>query len=155
MKPFLRLATLDDAPQLARLHRDCFDEPWDAAAFTALLQRPGCFAMMAGESETELQALILVQRASGEAEVQSLGTLPSARRKGLADALVHAAMRECQKGHVAEIFLEVSADNAPALAFYTREGFRLVGLRKGYYRRVGAAAVDAVILRKPLPLLST
>jgi [ribosomal protein S18]-alanine N-acetyltransferase len=150
MNPFIRSATLNDAARLASLHRGCFREAWDEATFVTLLQRPGCFAMLAGESETDSQAFILVQLAGREAEIQSLGTLAPARRKGFAGALVHAATRACQERHITEIFLEAAADNAAALSLYTRAQFNPVGRRRGYYPRVHAPPVDAVILRKLL-----
>jgi ribosomal-protein-alanine N-acetyltransferase len=152
---FVREARLADAPLLAALHESCFEEAWDADSFHRLLQRPGCFALLAGEAETELQAFILVQLAGGEAEIQSLGTCAAARRKGLADRLVTAAARESYARGAGEIFLEVAEDNGAALALYERAGFSLVGRRPQYYPRLHGSPADAVILRANLPLART
>jgi ribosomal-protein-alanine N-acetyltransferase len=149
---FVREAVLADAPLLAALHESCFEEAWDADAFRRLLQRPGCFALLAGEAETELQAFILVQLASGEAEIQSLGTRAAARRKGLADRLVMAAARESHARGASQIFLEVAEDNRAALALYERAGLGLVGRRPKYYPRLHGPSADAAILRANLPL---
>src|SRR6185295_6561715 len=90
MRTNIRAAALSDAALLARLHGECFDDPWDGPAFLRFLERPKTFALLCGEAETYSQAFILVQVAADEAEILSLGTAEPARRKGLARKLVHA-----------------------------------------------------------------
>ncbi|MFX8246689.1 hypothetical protein ABTL56_19205, partial [Acinetobacter baumannii] len=48
------------------------------------------------------------------------------------------------------LFLEVAADNEPAIALYRSAAFVPVGRRAGYYRRPGGAAMDALVLRRAL-----
>jgi ribosomal-protein-alanine N-acetyltransferase len=58
--------------------------------------------------------------------------------------LVVALARERAAG---SLFLEVGADNAAALALYRAMGFRQVGHRCAYYRRVDRPAADAIVMR--------
>ena len=44
------------------------------------------------------------------------------------------------------LWLEVRASNLRALAIYERQGFRRVGVRKGYYPAEGHAREDAVVM---------
>jgi ribosomal-protein-alanine N-acetyltransferase len=152
----IRPAASHDAALLATLHRQCFDAPWDASwdegAFSRLLQRVGCFALLAGESETDLQAFILMQVAGGEAEIQSLGTQGVARRKGFARALLLSAAAESFRCGASEIFLEAAEDNRAALGLYESAGFSAIDRRKQYYPRSGRPPADAMILRAALPL---
>ena len=48
------------------------------------------------------------------------------------------------------MFLEVAVDNAGAIGLYESAGFRVVGTRPAYYERVGAARVDATVMRREL-----
>lgn len=144
----IRTATPGDAALLARLHAQCFDESWDEAAFAAFLRDPHTVALIAGEE----RALILVRSAADECEIITLCARPDARRAGLATALLNAGALEAHRRGARRMFLEVAADNAPALAVYARAGFSGVGRRPGYYIRAGGAAADAVILGAPLPL---
>lgn len=143
----IREATPEDAQLLAAMHADCFGESWDAESFRRLLQRPGCFALVAGA-----EAFILVQAAGGEAEIQSLGTIRDARRGGLSRALVECAAKEAWHRGAREMFLEVADDNGAALALYRGTGFTEAGRRPRYYPRGKAnPAADALILRAKLP----
>ena len=48
------------------------------------------------------------------------------------------------------MFLEVAVDNPAAIALYQAAGFVPAGRRRGYYRRQGADAMDALVLRRTL-----
>jgi ribosomal-protein-alanine N-acetyltransferase len=143
----------DNAALLASLHRQCFDEAWDEASFRSLLTGPGVFALTAKDaSATESQAFILIQVAAGQSEILSIGTLPVARRFGLARGLLGEAAAEALAREAQEMFLEVAEDNAAALALYDAAGFATTGRRRLYYRRPGGLLADALTLRAPLPL---
>jgi len=151
MTPLLRAAEMSDANALARVHASCFAEPWDAEALRRFIEKPGMLALVAQDAaETDLQAFILVQLAADESEIISLGTYFSARRSGLAHALLAQAIAEAARRGAKAMFLEVAEDNAAALALYHRCGFALRARRKAYYERPGGA-VDALVLRRPLP----
>ena len=151
MSPMLRAAEMSDADALARIHAGCFASAWDAESFRRFIEKPVMLALVAKDAaETDLQAFILVQLAADESEIISLGTYFSARRSGLARVLLAQAMAEAAGRGAKAMFLEVAEDNAAALALYHRCGFALRARRKAYYERPGGA-VDALVLRRPLP----
>lgn len=133
----VRDAVATDAPALAALHAQAFDHPWSAEEIAALMAS-GAMGLMAENG------FILVREAAGEAEVLTLAVAPQARRKGIGRALVEAAIERLGG---AELFLEVAADNGPAIALYQRTGFAEAGVRRGYYARPGGA-MDALVLRR-------
>ena len=49
-----------------------------------------------------------------------------------------------------KMFLEVDADNVPAIALYKRFQFVQVGERAGYYRRRDGKLATALVMRKDL-----
>jgi ribosomal-protein-alanine N-acetyltransferase len=139
-------ATAADAEAMAALHRQCFADAWDAAAITALFANPAVFGFAVSG-----HAFILARAAAGEAEILTLATAPPARRRGYARELVITAAANAVGRGAVELFLEVAADNAPAIGLYSALGFVPVGRRPGYYRR-GPVAADALTLRATLPL---
>jgi len=151
MSAIVRAAGMSDADALARIHASCFGAPWDAESFRRLLNRPGMLAFVGKDAaETDLQSFILVQTAADESEIISLGTHASARRLGLARALLDHAMAEAARRGAKTMFLEVAEDNSAALALYGGFGFTLQARRKAYYEGRDQS-VDALVLRCLLP----
>jgi ribosomal-protein-alanine N-acetyltransferase len=147
------ISRCEDAALLASLHRECFQEAWDEASFRNLLAGQGVFALTAKDaSATESQAFILIQVAAGQSEILSIGTVPRARRSGLARVLLGEAAAEALVRKAQEMFLDVAEDNSAALAFYAAAGFVSAGRRRLYYRRPGGFSIDALMLRAALPL---
>jgi ribosomal-protein-alanine N-acetyltransferase len=139
----IRLASIADAGELARLHALCFPEPWTETDMASLLSSIGVLAFIADDG------FILVRAVAGEAEVLTLAVAPDARRKGQGRALVEAAATTLLE-QADTLFLEVAMDNVSAQALYTAAGFEPAGRRAGYYRRAGAPSVDALVLRRTL-----
>jgi ribosomal-protein-alanine N-acetyltransferase len=144
----LEPARPQSAEALARVHATSFDQPWKAADIAELLTAPGGFGLALLERGAPL-AFILVRAIAGEAEILTLAVDPSARRRGVARALVEAALLTAQTAGAEAMFLEVAADNAAALALYAGAGFSRVGARPGYYPRE-TGAIDAFVMRRDL-----
>ena len=84
------------------------------------------------------------------AEVLSLGVAPAARERGIARALMHAAIDWVSRRDLRALYLEVAEDNTAALRLYRALGFAPVGRRPGYYARPQTEAVDALTLRRAI-----
>lgn len=82
-----------------------------------------------------------------EAELLKITVRKGERRSGIASALLAHLVRHLAVHGVATLFLEVRADNLPALRFYRKHGFNEVGRRRGYY---ADPADDALIFSKNL-----
>jgi len=138
----IRRAAAADAALLAGLHATAFDRPWSAMEIHQLLSSGASGAVI------EDAGFILWRTAGDEAEILTLAVDPARRRAGLGGALVEAALSGARGEGAASMFLEVAEDNAAAIALYAATGFEAAGRRKGYYARPGAAAVDALVLRR-------
>jgi ribosomal-protein-alanine N-acetyltransferase len=125
---------------LAALHAACFPDPWDAAAISALLVKPGTFAF------AHEDGFVLARAVADEAEILTLAVHPYKRGKGLGRALLQATISKVRSMGAKSVFLEVGVENPAARALYARLGFTKVGARKGYYN-----GGDALVLRLPLP----
>ncbi|MBL8773467.1 MAG: GNAT family N-acetyltransferase [Phenylobacterium sp.] len=133
---------------MASAHAQAFDRPWDEMDFEDLLDGEGVFAFLVADEDP---AGVLVCRAvAGEAEILTVGVAPWARRRGVARALMTAAIGAARAAGAADLFLEVDVDNAPAVTLYEALGFRRSGLRKGYYDRGPNGRADALVMRLDL-----
>lgn len=143
----LLVATPDRAPDIAAIHAKLFDPAWDDAAVTALLDHPASAAYLAvlGQPKQTV-GFVMSQIAGDEAEILSIGVAPDFQRSGLGRTMLEGLIRSLRRAEITKLFLEVAADNIPALVLYKKLGFDEIGRRKAYYHRVGAPAEDALNL---------
>ncbi len=145
------LGPADDA-LAAGLHALCFKESgeraWSADEFRQLLGTPGCLGMVA-VLEQRPAGLALARVAADEAEVLTLGVVPSLRRQGIGDFLLARLGHACRQCGARCLFLEVAEDNFPARRLYGSNGFVVVARRDGYYARGGCRGA-ALVLRREL-----
>ena len=145
----LTRATPVECEAMAEVHGQAFgDKSWREDEFEDLLDGEGIFGFLAAD-ETPL-GVILCRIAADEVEVLTVGVSPSSRRRGVALALLAAALDVARSDGTAQAFLEVAVDNESAIALYDRIGFRKAGLRKSYYDRGAEGYVDALVMRLDL-----
>ncbi len=144
----LKAATPQDAPDMAAVHAQAFDTPCDENDFEDLLDGEGLFGFLV---RGEDPAGVLICRAvGGEAEILTVGVAPWARRQGVGEALMIAAIGVARQAGSEAMFLEVDVDNASAIGLYQRLGFERAGLRKAYYDRGAKGRADALVMRLDL-----
>lgn len=119
-----------------------FPDPWSPGDFAECLAAG--MSILVAEQDAELIGYVVGRSVLDEAEILNVGVAPSARRHGVARALVRALLGGFAGAGVHSVFLEVRESNHPARALYASFGFRVVGRRPRYYRR---PVEDAVILR--------
>lgn len=132
---------------LAVLHRRCFRSPppWSAADFVGFIADPLAFLLVEGDA-----GFLLGRAVAGEAELLTLAVAPEARRLGLGRKLVARFLYQAQLRGADQAFLEVRADNAPAIALYESAGFAATGRRRSYYQDPDGTRTDAVVLTRRL-----
>jgi len=134
----------DQAEALAATHALAFTDTrsWSADEFRSLLADPSVF--LTGNAD----AFVLGRVVLDEAEILTLATHPDVRRQGRARVVLEEFTNEAAKRGAVTVFLEVAADNIPAISLYLGAGFTEIARRSGYYRKTDGSTVDAVILRR-------
>jgi tRNA threonylcarbamoyl adenosine modification protein YeaZ len=145
----IRQASVDEAQVLSALHAECFDNAWGAAEFAKLMAMPGAATYLALEGDEPL-AFLLARQAAGEAEILTIGTRPFARRRGIAKKLMSHLAHELREAGLAQLFIEVAAENGAARALYAGQDFTVTGKRKAYYEKPGGRREDAIVMMKAL-----
>lgn len=120
------------------------DRPWSSVEFAELLTQKGI--ILCGDHNS----FVLGRVTCDEAEVLTVVTIPDQQRKGLARRALRRFCTAAQQAGAVTAFLEVAADNAPALTLYRSEGFATVGQRRAYYIRNAQPPADALVLRRGL-----
>ena len=88
---------------------------------------------------------LLMRRVLDEAEVLTIAVDPVAQGRGYGRMLLVGGLALVG---APTVFLEVAADNLPAIALYRGRRFEEVGCRKAYYRRADGSAIDALTMTR-------
>lgn len=134
------------AQDLAATHAAAFQNArgWSAAELTQLLAQDT--TLLIGNAASFIIASIVLD----EAEILTVATHPENQRQGRTQANFAELERQLTERSVTRIFLEVAADNQPAVTLYTQLGFAKIATRSGYYHRSDSPAFDAEIYEKKL-----
>lgn len=138
-----------DAPVLAVLHGDGFDDPWTAETFAGLLALPGSFGHLAIARDVPV-GFVLARVAADEAEILTLAVAAGSRRRGLGTLLVNHAIAAAAEAGAERMFLEVAEDNGAGQALYRALGFAETGRRPGYYGKPGQQRRDALLMSRAI-----
>ena len=142
----LRPATPQDVPVLAALETRLFGpDAWSEAAVKGEVEGPGRHAVVAVERD-EVVGYAVTLGSDDLADLQRIAVHPDHQRQGIARTLLDEVLAEAAGSGANRVLLEVSASNAPALAFYAASGFVEIDRRRRYYRD----GTDAVVMRRSL-----
>lgn len=140
----IRALNTTDSERMAEIHAQSFFKGWDDADMWAHIQKNLCFGF-----GRPLDGFIILSAAADQAEILTIATDPSHRRRGIARSLLEIAETELVDNGVDTLFLEVAEDNKSAIKFYKSAGFEPIGRRPAYYKReIGRVA--AITYRKRL-----
>lgn len=130
---------------MADIHAAAFpaSRSWGAEEIASLIESPLVTVL------PHMYGFAIVRTIAQEAELLTIAVLPWAQRMGAGHSLMQNWLGSTQ-AH--EAFLEVAADNAPAMSLYMRHGFAEVARRNAYYKRSDGTSVDAIVMRAALPL---
>ena len=81
---------------------------------------------------------------AGDADLLTIATLPAARRRGVATAMLARLVERARQAGCGAVLLEVRVSNTGAQALYRRHGFVPIGRRRRYYL---APVEDALVMR--------
>lgn len=151
MSWMLRRAEAHDLESVMAIETATFPhDAWSDETMAAELAGPHGYYLVAQADDGSIAgyAGLLAPEGSGQADIQTIAVVESARRRGLGRALLLALVAEARRRRATEVFLEVRADNPGAQALYERLGFARIAVRPRYYQPGG---VDAVIMRLAVP----
>ena len=136
----------NDAPAIAEILRDSAEAAqWPPGSYAKLAESPGGLVLVCDASGQPV-GFVAARQAADEAEILNIAVHGDLRGKGIASALLLAALDEFRRSAIARVFLELRESNLPALALYNRHGFTPSGRRKAYYHHPTEDAIS--MLRK-------
>jgi ribosomal protein S18 acetylase RimI-like enzyme len=123
----IRLATLDDAVDIAVLSRDLVEQglPWSWTPQQVARAIAGAHTNVAlARRGGELAGVGIMTYADAVAHLKLLAVREKFRRRGLATGIVQWLEEVARAAGIASIRVEARADNAPAISLYALRGYR-------------------------------
>jgi ribosomal-protein-alanine N-acetyltransferase len=121
-----------------------FNNPTTRAWYEAELARPDvCKVFVIRTPERPVAGFIAFWKVLDEMHINNLAVHPDCRGRGLGRHLLGATLAAAHAMGVRRATLEVRRSNAAAQRLYAAAGFRVVGVRDGYYAQ---PAEDALVL---------
>ena len=128
----------EDLPEVVAIEAASFGLPWTREMFERDLVQGNAAAplvarLTGADNPAPVAGYICIWIVSDELHINNIAVDPRWRRRGIASALLAAALERGQERGARRAFLEVRASNVEAQALYHRFGFAPVGVRKAYY----------------------
>ncbi len=128
----IRRMTLEDLPKVMAIEQVAFSNPWSYEMVKKELSHDWSTVLLA-EAGDEVLGFAIFWLVVDELHVLNVATAHAHRRKGVARAVMEAAL-EVGTAHRCRIAtLEVRRGNQAAIALYAGLGFKPVGMRPAYY----------------------
>ena len=143
-----RVATAFDLPVFVSLDKELFPySPWSASQYKEEFSSPTRhFVVAVDDAQSIIGYAGVFAPGAAEADVLTVGVVPSQRGKGIARQLM-ALLTDWagQQGSTA-MMLEVKVDNLEAIGLYESLGYSKLNIRKDYF----GAGLDALVMRLEL-----
>jgi ribosomal-protein-alanine N-acetyltransferase len=119
-----------------------FPTAWSRALFEEEIGRRFSDAIVVvGEPGGTVDGYAICWTTGEESHLLNIAVRPDARKKGIGRSLLRECIRRSMLAGGRRIFLEVRPTSQEAIRLYEKEGFRAVGIRRGYYTDTGEDAI--------------
>jgi [ribosomal protein S18]-alanine N-acetyltransferase len=98
-------------------------------------------------SDSDIVGFIAARFTGDEVHINNVAVRPAFRLRGIGGALLGSVLKEGSRMGARSAILEVRAANMAAQALYARQGFRVMGRRRGYYTD---PPEDALVMSAPI-----
>lgn len=131
-----------DISYIASIDAMAFSTPWSENLFLNEIRKPSSIARIAVFGDMPA-GYIFAEQMFDEGQIFRLAVHPDYRKMKVATMLLENVIEELRSRFCRSAYLEVRASDSVAQRLYRNFGFKVSGIRKGYYT---APQEDAVIM---------
>lgn len=131
----VRRLALTDLGAIEKIEHRSYPTPWSRSMFAGELSKPSSFCRGAFDTEQDgrLVGYLIVSRYVDAWHIMNLAVDESYRRRGIARQLLGELFAATSSDQMRGYTLEVRVSNTRAITLYEQIGFRITGVRRGYY----------------------
>lgn len=125
--------TVDDIDKVMEVELLSFSVPWPKDAFFKEVQDNKFAYYTVAERNGEIVGYAGLWHIVNEGHITNIAVHPDYRRQGIAQMLLDDQFRLAREREMIGVTLEVRVHNERAQRLYTKNGFKMEGIRKNYY----------------------
>jgi len=124
-----------DLTAVMEIETRSFPNPWHESTFRGEIQhRPISFPLVIVHSAlNRVIGYIIFWVIGEEAQINNIAVHPDFRRLGIGERVLRQVIQQLRSSGALMVTLEVRPSNIGAQTLYRKLGFRMIGIRKGYY----------------------
>ncbi len=125
-------AERSDLDEIMEIERSVFSVPWSENNMLFEIDSDDAFFALAKDNG-RIIGFVVMHGFSDEAEIFNIAVREEYRRQKTGTLLLRNALARAEEAGYKKLYLEVRAGNTAAIEMYKKNGFTLLGVRKGYY----------------------
>ena len=131
-----------DVDRVYEIENQAFFEPWSKKNLIKELEANTFLSHFVYEKDGEILAFYIASHILDEVEIFTIAVDRNYQNLGIGSKLLDHLIGWAKDDDIKEIWLEVSTKNDAAISLYKKFDFKVMGLRKNYYQKLGEDAYN-------------
>ena len=131
-----------DVDRVYEIENQAFFEPWSKKNLMKELEANTFLSHFVYEQDGEILAFYIASHILDEVEIFTIAVDKNYQNLGIGSKLLDHLISRAKDDDIKEIWLEVSTKNEAAISLYKKFDFKVMGLRKNYYQKLGEDAYN-------------
>ena len=140
----IRKMEINDADSVYRIENQAFFEPWSKKSLIKDLESNSFLSHYVYEYEGRIVGFYIASHVLDEVEIFTIAVDSAYQNMGIGKAMLDHLIDISKIRNDKEIWLEVSTKNIAAINLYRKFDFKIIGIRKNYYQKLGEDAYNMV-----------
>ncbi|MBS5521855.1 MAG: ribosomal protein S18-alanine N-acetyltransferase [Clostridiales bacterium] len=121
-----------DLPELVKLERQCFSDPWSLSCFEAA-QKYSYSTMLLAKLGDTVAGYCCLYHIMDEGEIVNIAVAPDFCRAGIGTKMLASLLEKGRGQGVTRFLLDVRFSNLAAIRLYEKAGFKKIAVQKNFY----------------------
>lgn len=135
---------IKDADSVYRIENQAFFEPWSKKSLLKELESNSFLSHYVYEYQGRVVGFYIASHVLDEVEIFTIAVDSAYQKMGIGKAMLDHLIDISKIRNDKEIWLEVSTKNIAAINLYRKFDFKIIGIRKNYYQKLGEDAYNMV-----------
>lgn len=138
----IRKMQTNDIDRVYEIENQAFFEPWSKKNLIKDLETNTFLEHFVYEEEGNILGFYIASQVLDEVEIFTIAVDKAYQNFGIGSKLLDHLVAWAKDESVKKIWLEVSTKNQAAISLYQKFDFKVMGLRKNYYQKLGEDAYN-------------